>query len=173
VTDYVYRDATIADADALATLARATWLDTFGPLFSEADAAAHVNKYYGPAQQAAEIADPAFHHHLAFNGDELVGFCRSGRYTLPADVSDERAFELHRLYVTSGAKGSGAARHLIDDAIAWTREQGGDGLYLSVYHANERAIAFYRKCGFADFSEHVFMVGATPNRMFIMRRALR
>ncbi len=170
---YVYRDATLADAEALAALARTTWLDTFGPLFTEADAASHVTKYYGASQQATEIADPAFHHHLAFDGDALVGFCRSGRYTLPADVGGERAFELHRLYVTEAAKGSGAARRLMDDAVAWAQGAGGDGLYLSVYHANERAISFYRKCGFGDFSEHVFMVGAAPNRMFIMRRPLR
>jgi ribosomal protein S18 acetylase RimI-like enzyme len=173
VNAYVYRDAAAADAPALAALARTTWLDTFGPLFTEADAASHVSKYYGASQQAAEIADPSFHHHLAFDGDALVGFCRSGRYTLPTDVRGARALELHRLYVVEAPKGSGAARRLMDDAVAWAKSVDGDGLYLSVYHANERAISFYRKCGFGDFSEHVFMVGATSNRMFIMRRPLR
>lgn len=167
-----YRDAVEADASALSALARETWLDTFGPLFSEADSAAHVAKYYGALQQAAEIADSGYHHHLAFRADDLIGYCRSGRYTLPADVGGQRAFELHRLYVTGRAKGSGAAQSLMDDAITWASASGGQELLLSVYHANARAIAFYSRNRFEAFAEHVFMVGETPNRMFILRRAL-
>jgi diamine N-acetyltransferase len=169
----VYRDANAADAAALAAFARETWIDTFGALFSAEDIAAYVTKCYGVAQQTAEITDAGLHHHLAFNGDELVGFCSTGRYELPADTGGERALELHRIYVSKALKGGGIAQALTDESIAWASAQGAGGLYLSVYHGNERAQAFYRKNGFERFGEHQFMVGGKANQMFILRRSLR
>ncbi|KAK0329899.1 hypothetical protein LTR94_034909, partial [Friedmanniomyces endolithicus] len=53
------RPATVADAPAIAALARKTFTDTFGHLYSPENLAAFLS-IHTPENWAAEIADPAY-----------------------------------------------------------------------------------------------------------------
>lgn len=166
-----YRDATAADAEALADFARASWLDTFGHLpYPPADLAHYLTKNYGAEIQRAEIADPDLRYRLVLRGGEIVGYCMMGALAMPVD--DANGLELHRLYVDADVKGAGVADALMHDCVAWARAKGALSLYLSVWESNERAQRFYRRFGFEDFSEWDFMVGETADRDLIWRLPL-
>jgi diamine N-acetyltransferase len=170
----IYRDATLADAEALAAFAQATFEATFAHLYPREDLEAYVASTYGAAIQGAEIADPEVHYRLAFRGDALVGYCMSGAMGLEvARPEGERALELHRLYVDTETKGAGVAQALMEDALAWARARGAEALYLSVWENNLRAQAFYRRYGFGHVGEHGFAVGRVIDRDFIWRLALK
>jgi diamine N-acetyltransferase len=171
VSEIVYRDATAADAEALADFARSSWVATFGHLpYPAADLAAYLEKSYGPDIQCAEIADRELRYRLALRDDAIVGYCMMGALAMPVD--DIWGLELHRLYVDESVKGAGVAAALMDDCIAWARGKAASALYLSVWENNARAQRFYRRVGFKDFSEWDFMVGETADRDFIWKLPL-
>lgn len=167
----LYRDASGADAQALAALARDTFVDTFAHLYPPADLAAFLAETYGAEIQAREIADPETRHRLAERGGVLLGFAKMGAYKLPHSTDGRSARELHRLYVVEAAKGAGVA----DALMRWTLEQaeGADDLYLGVFCDNHRAQRFYARYGFEPVGEYIFMVGQTRDREFILRRRMR
>ena len=82
------------------------------------------------------------------------------------------AVELARLYVDVGWHGSGIARALLEKALAAVREQGYDSIWLCVWERNARAIAFYRKHGFAEFGQMPVFVDEIRFDDLLMRRNL-
>ena len=166
---FSYRDATEADAEALAAFARETWIATFGHLpYSPADLEGYLATNFAADIQREEIAGGAFRYRLAFDASGLVGYCMMGPPSMPV----EGGLELARLYVHERAKGKGVADALMADCISWARGEGAPALYLSVWENNERAQRFYRRFGFEDHGEWEFMVGATADHDFIWRLAL-
>jgi ribosomal protein S18 acetylase RimI-like enzyme len=170
VSAYEYRDATVADADALAAFAERTFADTFGHLYPPEDLAAFVASKYRPNVIAAELNDSDTRYRLALRDGAIAGYCKMGVVDMEVDAAD--ALELHRLYVDAETKGAGVAQVLMDDALAWARGKGAKLMYLSVWENNTRAQAFYRRCGFEHIGEHKFMVGRVADRDFIWRLAL-
>jgi ribosomal protein S18 acetylase RimI-like enzyme len=53
------------------------------------------------------------------------------------------------------------------------RAQEAHTLWLGVWERNERAKAFYRKCGFADVGSQVFVLGTDAQTDRVMVRSLR
>lgn len=168
----IYRNAATADAVALAAFAGDTFCETFAHLYPLEDLAAFLSAKYTPEVFRAELADPRTHYRLAIEGDEIIGYCKTGgAFDLPVE-REARSVELHRLYVQTRVKGAGVAKALMDEALDWARAQGAQAMYLSVWENNHRAQAFYRRYGFEHVGEHGFMVGRVRDRDFIWRRAL-
>jgi len=170
VSEIIYRDATAADAQALAAFAETTFTDTFGHLYPPEDLAAFVEAKYRPHVIRAEIDDPQTRYVLALRAERIVGYCKMGVVDMDVDAAD--ALELHRLYVDRDTKGAGVAQALMDDALAWARGQGAKVMYLSVWENNARAQAFYKRYGFEHVGEHKFMVGRVADRDFIWKLKL-
>lgn len=167
-----YRDAVAADAEALSDLSRETFVATFGALYAVADLKHYIAHTYGRDLQAAEIADPELRHHLACEGNALVGYARCGVFKLPYDPGARAPYELHRLYVREHVKGRGVAAALMDWTIGQARAAGADDLFLGVYQGNERAQRFYAKRGFEIVGEYLFEVGQARDPEYVMRKAL-
>ena len=108
-----YRDATLADAPALAALSRDTFVATFGHLYPPEDLAAFLAQNYTVESVAAELAEPDTEFRLASDGAILVGYYKIGAFKLPFDKGDRCALELHRLYVIERVKGGGVAAVLM------------------------------------------------------------
>jgi ribosomal protein S18 acetylase RimI-like enzyme len=170
VSAYAYRDASVADAEALAAFAELTFTDTFGHLYPPEDLSAYVEAKYRAHVVAAELADAETRYRLALRDDAIVGYCKMGVVDMEVDATD--ALELHRLYVDPATKGAGVAQALMDEALAWARGKGARAMYLSVWENNTRAQAFYRRYGFQHVGEHKFMVGRVADRDFIWRLEL-
>ncbi|MBL8545556.1 MAG: GNAT family N-acetyltransferase [Hyphomonadaceae bacterium] len=170
MSEITYRDAGAADAEALGAFARATFTDTFGHLYPPEDLAAFVEAKYRAEVIGEEIADPATRYVLALRDGGIVGYCKMGDVDMDVDATG--ALELHRLYVDASTKGTGVAKAMMDDALAWARGKGARVMYLSVWENNARAQAFYRRYGFEHVKEHKFMVGRVADRDFIWRLEL-
>jgi ribosomal protein S18 acetylase RimI-like enzyme len=170
VSEVWYRDAEVADAQALAAFAEMTFTDTFGHLYPPEDLTSYVEAKYRARVIGDEIADPGMRYRLALRGEAIVGYCKMGAVDMEVDATD--ALELHRLYVDASTKGTGVARTLMDEALSWARGKGAKAMYLSVWENNTRAQAFYRRYGFEHVTEHKFMVGRVADRDFIWRLAL-
>lgn len=154
--------AQAADADALSRFAERAFCDTFAHLYDPADLTAFLATWNTPERIRAQIADQGWAIRVARGADDAIaGFAKMGPVdlSLPPGHSADKATELHQLYVSEAAKGTGVTAALMAWAIDWARERGAI-LYLSVFIDNHRAQAFYRRYGFVDVGRNPFRVGS-------------
>lgn len=163
----ILRPATIADAPVIAALARQTFTDTFGHLYSPDNLAAFLT-IHTPENWAAEIADPRFAVTLAEVDGTPVAYMKLGPPSLPF-TPPAGAIELRQIYVVASQHGSGLARTMLDHAIAQARARGCTALYLSVFTDNPRARRFYARHGFVEVGPYAFMVGDQADEDIVMR----
>jgi diamine N-acetyltransferase len=155
------RQGTSADADALSDLARRIFVLTFGddPDHKPHDMAMFLANELSPATLAAELASDACWYFLARSGATLIGYLKTCVGHAPPCVPYRRTLEIGRLYVDFAWHGRGVAAGLMDTAVQQARGMGCDGMWLGVWHRNERAQRFYRKWGFTHVGEHPFIFG--------------
>lgn len=167
--DWAIRAATPDDAEALAMVAQATFLEAYAGLVSGPDMVAHAR-----TQNSAE----AMRECLAGGGRIWIAEARGTRApigfamlvaatfddALPGDI------ELKRIYVLDRCQGTGLAQALLDLVVA--ASAGHARLVLGVNRDNLKAQGFYRKHGFAIAGERTFTVGATTFDDYIYARPL-
>lgn len=168
----VIRRAEPSDALRLAELAELTFRSTFEAANTPEDMRLHCATHYSEAIQAREISDPQIATLVCEHDGQLFGFAQL-RWGRPPDcITAQRAAEIQRLYVRQAWHGKGVAQDLMSAAIALAKASDADQVWLGVWEHNPRAIAFYRKWGFAEAGEHVFPVGTDPQRDIIVSRVL-
>jgi GNAT superfamily N-acetyltransferase len=169
------RPAASADAAALAAFAARTFRETYAPPHGPcdpADVAAYVAAHFGPALQAAELADPAVRVLLAERDGSIAGYAQVRRGARPEGVADHAplpdadpalvagaSVELARLYVDRAWHGRGLAALLFQAAREEAAAAGAGALWCSVYQRNPRALAFYRKHGATPIAVATFRMG--------------
>ncbi|HET8715509.1 MAG TPA: GNAT family N-acetyltransferase, partial [Holophagaceae bacterium] len=164
--------ATPQDARALAALAERTFRDTFGADNTAEDMDLHCRTAYGEAIQAAELADPDRLTFLCEADGGIVGFAQVRWGPAPACVTGPRPGEIQRLYVDRPWHGRGVAQVLMAASLEALEARGCGVAWLGVWERNPRALAFYRKAGFAEVGDHVFPLGHDPQRDLILARPL-
>ena len=166
------RPATLDDAPALSRLGAETFRDTFEGANTPGDMARYLADAFTPAQQAAEIADPAGAVLLAeeFDGAELLGYAHLLSGPAPDGVPGIAPIELKRLYVARAWHGRGVAQALMDAALDTARDRGAETLWLGVWERNPRAVAFYAKNGFVRVGQHTFVLGGDAQTDWLFAR---
>jgi diamine N-acetyltransferase len=152
-----YRNATPADLPAIDALYRESFTATFGHLYAQENYDAFMAQFTPEAWRHEFDRDGAAFR-LAEDDTGLLGYCWVGPVTLPVPPGPA-ATELHQLYLTERAKGSGVAAALMDWALATARTTGAARVVLSVYVDNHRAQRFYARYGFREIGKYQFRVG--------------
>ena len=134
--------------------------------------ALHLERAYGVAQQAAELADPRIVTLLVESGPEVIGYAQLREGEGPNCLPRPSAIEPWRFYVPRELHGQGIAQVLMERVRAEAVQRGAATLLLRVWDQNPRAQSFYRKCGFVDVGEHVFLFGTDPQRDRVMEAKL-
>lgn len=172
MSEITYRDATPADARALAAIGRDTFLQTFGALYRADDLAAFLADNHSPEAARRFLADPAAAFRLVEDANGLAGYAMLAPDTLPFADPGHRAIEIKRFYLLAHLHGRGAADTLMDWALANARAARYDGVSLSVFSDNHRAKRFYARHGFEEVGRYVFMVGKQADDERVWRRSL-
>lgn len=166
----IERDATSADAEAIATLARATFTETFGHLYHPDDLAAFLAGH-SVANWQAELSDPRYAVRVAEADGALAAYAKLGPPSLPFTPPAD-AIELRQFYVRAPFHGSGLAARLMDWVLTTARARGCAQLYLSVFTDNHRAQRFYARYGFEAVGPYAFKVGNHVDEDIVMRCSL-
>ena len=106
----IYRNATAADAEALAELGARTFTHTFGHLYQPSDLEIFLQNH-SPVNWEKELNDPAFEVRIAEIDGRMIGYVKLGPPHLPFEPRGEAA-ELRQLYVVEEAKGQGIAHEV-------------------------------------------------------------
>ena len=165
------RHLTLADANALSALARATFDETFGHLDKPDDLAVF--------QEEAQSIE-AYQRLLSTSGvavwagesaaGELVGFATAGPCKLPAPNLEKDAGEIRHLYLRGTVQRAGLGTRLLVTALDWLAAQGHSPLYVGVWSGNFGAQRLYGRFGFEKIGEYDFPVGKHLDREFILRQ---
>lgn len=158
------------DAEALSTLGKETFVETFGHLYTPENLAIFLENH-APARWAEQLADPAYAIRVAEAEGRLIAYAKLGPPSLPF-TPQGHPIELRQLYVLKPWHGCGLAARLMDWTIAEARARGANELYLSVFTDNHRARRFYERYGFGFVQTYAFMVGNHADEDHIMRLAL-
>jgi len=163
------RSATIDDADALALIGAATFLETFAGILDGSAIVTHCARVHSPKAYGALLDDGAKAWLATVSpGDAPVGFALVAKADLPGAIDGD--IELKRIYTLSRLHGTGVGAALMDAVLVST----GDArrLLLGVYAGNARAIAFYGKHGFHKIADRQFNVGGTLYDDAVLARSL-
>ncbi|MFY7960245.1 MAG: GNAT family N-acetyltransferase [Elsteraceae bacterium] len=165
--NWTIRTATADDAEALALVGAATFLETFAPVHTGAEIVDHCREEHS-AEAYCRLIGPTSDAWLVETAATAapVGYALLTAAELPCAAPED--LELKRIYVLSRLHGGGAGAALMRLAVARARERRAARLLLSVYSENDRALAFYRKQGFAKVGDHRFCVGATGYLDFVL-----
>lgn len=167
------RRATAADAAALAEIGARTFFETFAADNTPEDMQLFLTSTWSPDLQRAEILDASLDTLLACDATgALAGFAQLRVASPPAGIAVRAPVELKRFYVDKAWHGQGLARALMDAAEQAARARGAREFWLGVWERNERAQAFYRKCGFRKVGTQIFVVGTDPQTDHVMLREL-
>jgi ribosomal protein S18 acetylase RimI-like enzyme len=166
-----YRDATPADGDELAQVARRCFTETFGTLYRQSDLKTYLDSAYGDDGLIGVLRDPAYGVRLAIVDDKIIGYCTMGPVGFPGDWPAS-AVELCNLYILGPWQGEGIAPILMDWGLSWARECQASEVILSVFVDNHRAKKFYQRYGFIEIGKYIFMVGDHADDDRLMRLVL-
>jgi GNAT superfamily N-acetyltransferase len=148
--DVTIRVADEWDAATVAGLSAELWAEDSGtrvPYMDQGWPARSGLEYYRDA-----IADPNGSVWLVIDvSGTAVGFAH-GRLGGPHETRPVVVAELESMYVKPEARSGGVGAELIAVFRDWARQRGAQRIRVSAYAANERAVAFYRRHGFAPQS---------------------
>ncbi len=139
----------LAEAEAIAALARAVWQATYPGLISQTQIDYMLADRYAAARIEAQLGDPA--HAWRVIGTPPAAFAHA---CLEAD-----GCKLDKLYVHPGRQRQGLGAALLHTVAAWARQQGRCRLRLQVNRGNTQAIRAYEQYGFRIVESRVFDIG--------------
>lgn len=168
--DVDIRYAAPADNLLLAEIGLETFADTFALDNTPENMAAYLARSFSPEIQAGELADPRCRFLIAERGSQVVGFAKLHFGPAPAVVAGRRPMEISRIYARKPWIGQGVGARLMQACLDQAQRANCDLVWLSVWQRNPRAIAFYRRWGFAEAGTAVFQLGDDPQTDWLMVR---
>jgi ribosomal protein S18 acetylase RimI-like enzyme len=140
------RDATAADADALAALSIEVWLHTYALDGIPDSHARHVLRTYSPEAFARVLQNPHKRLIVCRTHAGLLGYLQVDLMAQPVQPGSGTV-EVETLYVRRHHQGLGLGCKLLEAAGHLTQEAGQTKFFLTVYEGNMKAIGFYKAQG--------------------------
>ena len=145
--------ATVADLPTIAHLAGLIWRAHYPGIISSEQIEYMLVKMYSLATLREEILLRGIRYELLFVGAKLAGFAAHGPTNKP------KLFKLHKIYLHPECQGHGLGSLLLSHCENEVRQLGADQLMLTVNKCNARAIAAYKRNGFAITDSVVADIG--------------
>lgn len=166
------REAERQDIETLCAIGRQTFLETFGQDNTAVDMEQYLAEQFNHGKILVEWQDPGSRFFLAEQDDRAVGYLKVNRAAAQTEAMGEKAMEIERLYVLQEFHRQGIGALLMEQAYSVAQEWQAEWVWLGVWERNPAAIAFYERCGFIRFGEHVFQLGGDAQTDVLMRKEI-
>lgn len=166
-----FRTAVESDAPELATFPIEVFSETFGPHNTAANMRQYLSTSLTPEVIRTQLQRSAGGTLLGIEDAIIKAYAMvlpdepHAHDDLPAD-----SLFLQRFYLDSDLHGSGVAARLLEQVIDHVNLSGSNGLWLTVWEHNPRAIRFYEKFGFTTIGDCPFQFGDELQRDLVMLR---
>lgn len=170
------RTATPADARCIAVLAQQVFLDTYATQGIRPLIADEVLSAFSPGTVAASIGRTGTEWIVAERDGHLLGFAQVSlgvaQALVPGGLPASAQAELDRLYVQECFTGQHLGTMLLAEAERRAAARGVRVLWLTPWAHNARALAFYRRRGYADHGATVFHLGDESHENRVLAKVL-
>ena len=165
------RQCTANDAEALALVGAATFLETFAGVLDGQAVIAHCGAAHDPDRYRQLLQLGCRIWIAEVEPDRApVGYAVVGPSMLPSHRPGEHHIKRNKEQQRRHGSGVGAA--LMDAAIDYARADGQERLIVGVYIGNARAQAFYQARGFEQISQRTFSVGPKTYEDYVYAKPL-
>lgn len=167
------RPCTPGDAEALALVGQATFLETYAEVLPAADILSHCRHQHSAELYAQWLADADYRLWIACVAETgvAVGYAVLCPCDLPIPTGPSD-LELKRIYLLARHHGGGVGAGLMAAAVEAAASAGARRLLLGVYGENAAAIGFYDRQGFSKAGVRKFTVGANVYDDLILARSI-
>ena len=147
------------DAEAISRLYARSWREAYVHIIPEEDLNQLSDSHWAETFRTQFAAGETMGL-LAYCGDRLAG---AAVLSPSRDERNPDAGEIMSFYIDPAFHRRGVGTHLMKEALDQLRVQGYPEAFLWVVTGNERAMAFYRHCGFAPDGDvlHAEFAGKT------------
>lgn len=165
----IIRQIDFSDIDDLTQIAVATFSETFAETNSPENMEKYLSTSFDKDKFIRELKDPESWFYFGIVDGEIAGYLKLNAGNSQTEIRDENGFEVERIYVLEKYYGKGVGASLFEFAIEMARERKCTYIWLGVFEENFRAQRFYKKYGFYEFDEHIFVLGDSKQRDVLMR----
>lgn len=168
------RVAEPADAERLALLGAATFLESYAELLPVEDILGHVATQHAPSVYARWLEDARCAVWIAEHLPNAapVGYLVATPPDLPLPDLTAADWEIRRIYLLHRFQGSGLGRRLMEEVMETARIRALRRVLLGVYSLNQAALDFYARLGFTQAGTRAFRVGVHDYHDYILQRAV-
>ncbi len=168
--NYIIRQVYLTDVLQLQEMSKQTFEETF----AKDNTAENLNHYllhhFSIHQLTQELNNPCSAFYFVYCNTKLVGYLKVNWDKAQTEQVDFFGLEIERIYVLKTFHGKNVGQLLYDKAHQIAIEKKIDFIWLGVWEKNERAINFYLKQGFEQFSFHIFKLGDDEQKDIMMRK---
>jgi len=163
---------TTENLDALQTICRDTFYETFHDQNNEESMTVYLNTAFSSEKLTAELENKQSLFKLLYVDEELAGYLKINTDEAQSELLGPDTLEVERIYILSRFQKLGLGKVLMDEAIKLANEKNKNKIWLGVWEKNLNAIAFYEKAGFKKTGSHSFFMGEEEQNDFIMTKHL-
>jgi len=167
------RSVSTNDVLALQQLARTTFAQTFTNHNQPENVEKYLDESFTIEILSEELNNENSQFFFALVHNEPVGFLKVNVGDAQTELKDEDGMELQRIYVLQAYHGKAVGQALFEKAKSLAIEGGYPYLWLGVWEENHRALKFYRRNGFVEFSKHIFKMGDEEQTDWMMKLELK
>jgi ribosomal protein S18 acetylase RimI-like enzyme len=160
------------DIGIIRTLSIQTFKETFELVNTAENMRAYIENNLSQTQLENEFNEHGSHFAIALSGKTPVGFLKLRTGFEPEELKKNKPLEIERLYSIKDYIGRNVGQQLMRYCIEFGTKNNFNMLWLGVWELNTRAIAFYQKFGFQQFSQHAFMLGHDRQIDLLMKKEL-
>lgn len=168
---YIKR-ATLTDIYQLQKIGIQTFSETFSAGNTEEDMTKYLDESFSLKKLTAELNDKNSEFYFAVFEKSIIGYLKLNFGQSQTELKEDKAVEIERIYVLKDFHGKNVGQLLFKKAMLLAKQINAGYVWLGVWEKNPRAINFYKKNGFIEFSKHVFKLGNEEQTDIMMKLQL-
>lgn len=170
--DIAIQTVTLQDINQLQFISIQTFSETFSADNTEENMSKYLAEAFSIEKLTVELIDADAQFYFATLGGSIIGYLKTNLGIAQTELYDANALEIERIYVLKEFYGKKVGQLLYEKAIQIAKSKNAPYIWLGVWEKNARAISFYRKNGFIEFSKHSFMLGNDKQTDILMKKVL-
>lgn len=167
------KKVTLKNIDQLQKIGRQTFFETFASGNTVENMKKYLDEGFSITKMTSELNDNNTEFYFAKLDDNVIGYLKLNFGQSQTELQDDKSIEIERIYVLKDFHGKGVGQLLYNKAMQIAKQKSADYVWLGVWEKNPRAITFYKKNGFVEFSKHVFKLGNDEQTDIMMKLKLK
>lgn len=156
----------------LQTISRSTFIETFADVNTPENMNKYLEDNLTTEQLSGELNNEQSQFYFAVTDGQVSGYLKLNFGQAQTEPQGDNSLEIERIYVLQAYHGQKVGQALYEHAVQVAVEAGAPYIWLGVWEKNARAIKFYAKNGFSEFSQHIFRLGNDVQTDILMKKAL-